>query len=245
MKLRFRLRAAVHAAVAALPLAVSAPRIAAAGEPAAACDAAAVKAEREWNLPHGLLAAVGTVEAGRRTAKGGAAPWPWTINAAGRGSFFESKEEAIAAVLGLMLRGYPYIDVGCFQIDLGYHPGVFHSLEEAFDPERNAQEAARILVQERARGADWSTAVARYHSANPEHGGPYLERVRAALPAARLRATAALTGDAAPSASVPGADSVPLPKVVYPPALLGNGRGPQILHIGAASAPAPIREASR
>ncbi len=88
-----------------------------------------------------------------------------------------------------MARGYPYIDVGCFQIDLAYHPGVFRSLEEAFDPERNAQEAARILASERLRTGDWAAAVAHYHSATPGLGGPYLDRVRAALPQAKLRAT--------------------------------------------------------
>ena len=191
-----------------------------------ACDAAAARAEREMGIPSGVLAALGTVESSRGGA-GGAAAWPWTINAAGQGAHFNNKNDAKAAVLALMTRGYPFIDVGCFQIDILYHAGVFRSLDEAFDPERNAQEAARILSAERARGADWATAVARYHSANPEHGLPYLQRVRAALPASRIRANAAdlflslaaaanqasLTEAAA--VSIPVATWAALPRVIY------------------------------
>lgn len=199
--------------------------------PEHACDVAAAKAERAWNVPAGVLSAVGTVESGRHSGPLGAAPWPWTINAAGRGFFFDTKAEAIAAVLGLMQRGYPYIDIGCFQIDIAYHPDLFRSLEDAFDPERNAQEAARLLATERARVGDWATAVAHYHSATPELGGPYLERVRAALPRARLRGqTAQSLADWEVPPTRPNADtSAPLPRVIYLPLTPRVGRGPQIV----------------
>lgn len=207
-----------------------------------ACDAAASVAERDWNVPAGVLSAVGTVESGRQHGTLSAAPWPWTINAAGRGLYFESKGEAIAAVLELMERGYPYIDVGCFQIDIAYHPDLFRSLEEAFDPERNAQAAARLLALERARVPDWATAVAHYHSATPELGGPYLQRVRAALPGARVRGqNAQFASDW--SSGDPGAEGVAivrrdgdsqraLPTVIYPAAPPRSGREPQIVFVG-------------
>ena len=185
---------------------------------AQACDAAAARAERDMGVPAGVLAAVGTVESGIGGGVGGAAPWPWTTNAVGQGAHYASKAEGVAAVLTLMSRGYPMIDIGCFQIDILYHAGVFRSLDEAFDPDRNAQEAARILLAEHARGADWATAVAHYHSANPEHGLPYLQRVRAALPASRTRATTAdlyrslLDRAARPEAA---SSSLVLPRVVY------------------------------
>lgn len=207
-----------------------------------ACDAAAARAEQDWNVPPGVLSAVGTVESGRQHGPLGAAPWPWTINAAGRGMYFESKADAIAAVLGLMERGYPYIDVGCFQIDIAYHPDLFRSLDEAFDPERNAQAAARLLAVERARVPDWATAVAHYHSATPSLGGPYLERVRAALPGARVRGQNAQFppdlgggGSAADAAVVvpQDSDSRPaLPRVIYLAASPRSGREPQIVFIG-------------
>ena len=207
--------------------------------PGHACDAAAADAERDWSVPAGVLSAVGQVESGVGGGHLGATPWPWTINAAGRGAYFATKEEAIAAVLALMARGYPYIDVGCFQIDLAYHPGVFRSLDEAFDPERNAQAAAQILATERLRTPDWATAVAHYHSATPSLGGPYLERVRAALPAAKLRASYAqfeLAIDFHTKAPLTPPPSPILPRVIYPAPIGKNGREPQIIYMGAAGA---------
>ncbi len=207
-----------------------------------ACDASAARAERDWNVPAGVLSAVGTVESGRQHGPLGAAPWPWTINAAGRGYYFDSKAEAIDAVLALMQRGYPYIDVGCFQIDIAYHPDLFRSLDEAFDPERNAQAAARLLATERARVPDWATAVAHYHSATPSLGGPYLQRVRAALPGAKLRGESARSlldwSGAEPTVSptegaTPTAQARPaLPRVIYSTEARRGGREPQIVYIG-------------
>jgi hypothetical protein len=146
-----------------------------------------------------------------------------------------------------MAQGYPYIDVGCFQIDLAYHAGVFRSLDEAFDPERNAQAAAQILADERARAPDWAVAVARYHSRTPTLGGPYLDRVRTALPMAKLRSAYArfasfseppvtgpepLLGLAAPQS---------LPRVVYLSPARRLGREPQIIYLGQ-SGVSPVTE---
>lgn len=212
------------------------------------CDASAVRAERDWDIPAGVLAAVGTVESGHGSNRPAPAPWPWTINAAGRGTFYASKQEAIAAVLKLMQAGYPYIDVGCFQIDLMYHP-TFKSLDDAFDPERNAQVAAQILAELRRVSPDWATAVARYHSANPALGTPYLDRVRAVFTTARTRAAAAefsealFTGAMASAQNDPGTPPDPrLPRVIYPVAAFAaaadGSAGPQIFSVPSSHTPA-------
>ena len=199
---------------------------------ALSCDIAAAKAESDWNLPAGILSAVGTVESGR-AGPAGTAPWPWTINAAGRGTYHETKEEAVATVLTIMERGFPYIDVGCFQVDIAYHAGVFRSLDEAFDPERNAQAAARILLTQRMNSADWGTAIARYHSATPALGSAYLERVRRVLPMAKLRAQSA---QEAPPVEPAALQVVPLsapglPAVIYARPLTGKHIEPQIIRM--------------
>src|ERR1700752_672095 len=104
-----------------------------------ACDRAAAQAEHIWNLPPGLLAAIGTVESGRIDPSGlDRHAWPWSINADGAGYFAASKPEAISLVRTLQARGARYIDVGCFQVHLFYHPDAFASLEQAFDPDANA-----------------------------------------------------------------------------------------------------------
>src|SRR5690349_16563156 len=89
---------------------------------AAACRAAIAAAERERSIPAGLLQAIGRVESGRRDpATGQFGPWPWTINAEGRGMFFPSREAAIAEVRQLQARGVRVIDVGCMQVNLHFH----------------------------------------------------------------------------------------------------------------------------
>jgi hypothetical protein len=148
-----------------------------------ACGAAASRAEREWRLPTGLLAAIGIIESGRR-APNGIVPtiWPWTINAGGRGFYHPSKAAAVDMVRGLQRIGVSIIDVGCFQVDLFYHPYAFASLEEAFDPDANARAAARILSLGRLGSTGWDGAIAAYHSASPLLGVVYLQKVRAIWP---------------------------------------------------------------
>lgn len=197
------------------------------------CDIAAAKAETDWNLPAGILSAVGAVESGR-AGPAGTAPWPWTINAAGRGTYHETKGDAVATVLTIMAQGFPYIDVGCFQVDLAYHAGVFRSLDEAFDPDHNAQAAAQILLTQRIYSADWDTAVARYHSATPALGSAYLERVRRALPTARMRVRSARDApilDQAPILSVPATSGGKLPVVIYARPATGKHIEPQVIRM--------------
>jgi hypothetical protein len=164
----------------------------AAGE--VSCEAAGAEAERAWQLPPGLLAAIGRIESGRYDpAAGKVAAWPWTINAAGQGRYFDSADNAVAAVRDLQMRGVRLIDVGCFQIDLYYHPGAFATLEDGFDARRNANYAARFLSELYGRTGSWEAAVGAYHSAVPEEGGPYRNRVIADWQGGGLRIAAALT----------------------------------------------------
>jgi hypothetical protein len=108
--------------------------------------------------------------------------WPWTINAEGRGFYQPSKAAAVGMVRALQLRGVRVIDVGCFQVDLFYHPAAFASLEEAFDPDANARAAARILSLGRLGSTGWDGAISAYHSAWPLLGAIYLQKVRAVWP---------------------------------------------------------------
>ena len=154
-------------------------RAAAAQSPGLDCERAGTAAELAAGLPPGLLLAIGKIESGRfdpvlerRT------PWPWTIDLAGTPLYFANGTEAVAAARAVRERGLSQ-DVGCFQISLLYHPNAFASLAEAFDPVANAQYAARFLTELRARTGSWPEAVALYHSATPELGGPYAARVLA------------------------------------------------------------------
>ncbi|WP_207623071.1 transglycosylase SLT domain-containing protein [Falsiroseomonas algicola] len=148
----------------------------------ALCRAAITAAEAEFSIPDRLLLGIGRVESGRRDPQTGAFdPWPWTINAEGRGSFFPSREAAVEAVRALQASGVRSIDVGCMQINLRHHPNAFASLEEAFDPQASARYAARFLTSLQQRAGDWTVASGHYHSQTPEFAERYRARLAAVM----------------------------------------------------------------
>lgn len=148
---------------------------------AADCATAARAAERSFALPQGLLRAVGEVETGRWDPRlDHVVAWPWSVDSAGQGQWYDSKARAVAAVRALQAAGQRNIDVGCFQISLLHHPDAFVSLDQAFDPSANADYAAHLLTQLHAMLGTWPDAVAAYHSADPQRGTPYRRKVLAA-----------------------------------------------------------------
>jgi hypothetical protein len=150
---------------------------------AADCVQAGSAAEQRFGLPPGLLLAIGRVESGRWDARlGRLVPWPWTVDVDGEGRLFDSSSDAVAAARAAQATGRRSIDVGCFQISLLHHPDAFADLEQAFDPQANAQYAARFLASLQARLGNWHAAVAAYHSATPELGLAYSQRVFATWP---------------------------------------------------------------
>jgi hypothetical protein len=199
---------------------------AARAEPGRLCRAAIQAAERAAGIPAQLLMAIGRVESGRRDPETGAFhPWPWTINAEGRGQFFPTKAAAIAEVQALQARGVRSIDIGCMQINLRHHPNAFPNLEAAFDPATNAAYAARFLTELNASRNDWQLSASAYHSQTPEFAAPYRARVMAAWadeqarPHPPVALPAAIATRAAPAGPVGGggamlsngAERIPMP----------------------------------
>ena len=147
--------------------------------PATLCRPAIARAEAEQRIPDAFLSAIARVESGR-PVDGMVVAWPWTINAEGVGSFYNSKEEAIAAVEALQARGVRSIDVGCMQVNLQQHPEAFHALDQAFDPAMNAHFAAGLLLTLFGQTGSWPLAAAAYHSQTPTLGALYQRQVLAA-----------------------------------------------------------------
>ena len=142
------------------------------------CERAAVATEQASGLPAGLLLAIGRVESGRwDSARGRVTAWPWTINAAGKGLWFDTKDDAARTAKDLLNGGTRSIDVGCFQINLLWHPTAFASLEQAFDPDANAAYAAHFLLALFSQIGSWDAAVEAYHSADPALGFAYRQQV--------------------------------------------------------------------
>lgn len=162
-------------------LIITRPALSQASDPAHGCEQAAEVAERTYGLPPGLLVAIGRVESGRADSIAGAVhPWPWAVNAGGVGFWPPTLAEAMATVESLRARGTTSIDVGCFQVNLAYHPGAFTELSKGFDPFANADYAARFLLSLRRRTGDWTQAVMAYHSSTAGLGDAYWSKVKAA-----------------------------------------------------------------
>jgi hypothetical protein len=223
----------------------------------ALCRAAISAAEAEYEIPSRLLLGIGRVESGRRDpATGAFDPWPWVINAEGRGSFFPSREAAIAAVRALQESGVRSIDVGCMQINLRHHPNAFANLEEAFDPLANARYAARFLTSLRQRAGDWTVASGHYHSQTPEFAERYRARLAAVLASDRNEPDPPRP-TAAPAAIALAAAPAPSPGQIGPAAAAAAaggrgldayrgapvpivGRGAAMLVATSAAAPRPV-----
>lgn len=144
------------------------------------CETAIAAAERGTGLPSRMMAAIAMTESGRLdSVSGRVRPWPWTVNADGAGHYFSSREQAIAAVRDLRVRGIQSIDVGCMQVNLMYHPAAFASIEEAFDPQANVRYAARFLTALFSAHGHWHKAIGAYHSMTPARATAYLDLVMA------------------------------------------------------------------
>ena len=148
------------------------------GEPGNLCAAAIAAEERRASVPRHLLAAIALVESGRWDASRKATvAWPWTIMAEGKGQYFPTKQEAIAAARAIQARGVRNMDVGCMQINMMYHGDAFTSIEQAFDPAANVAYAARFLQQLYVKMGSWHEAAGRYHSATPLYNQRYKEKI--------------------------------------------------------------------
>ncbi|WP_156294540.1 transglycosylase SLT domain-containing protein [Serratia oryzae] len=102
----------------------------------------------------------------------GVRPWPWTLNVAGAGYRYATRQEAYQALLGFMRsHSLKRIDVGIAQVNLGWNGHHFRSAWEAFDPYTNLHVAARILrdCYDKQPGS-WITAAGCYH--HPAGGQP-------------------------------------------------------------------------
>src|ERR1700744_242023 len=176
----FTVTTSVGASPSVEPQPVTAPPQGGPAVPATSCEQAGQAAEQNYGLPPGLLLAIGRAESGRWDAAAQRfIPSPWAANIDGAPRWYDTMQAALGDVQTQNADGHHSIDVGCFQITLGWHPAAFASLQQAFDPAANATYAAAFLRTLNARLGSWPAAVAAYHSANPQLGNPYKDRVMA------------------------------------------------------------------
>ncbi len=152
-------------------------------DPAFICSQATRNMEKKHHIKQHLLTTISSIESGRWNEKAQQTlAWPWTINAQGKGYFFDTKADAVKKVRELQAQGITSIDVGCMQVNLLYHGHEFANLEQAFDPAHNVEYAAKFLRSlYEANNHDWLKAAMSYHSSVPEKANIYRKKIVAAF----------------------------------------------------------------
>lgn len=156
--------------VLALPQAALAAR-----DVPALCEAAAQIAARREGVPVDVLRALTLTETGHRR-DGALRPWPWAVNRAGEGHWFDTEAEALDYAASVLRSGARNFDVGCFQLNHRWHAEGFADLRTMFDPVENALYAARFLRTQYQTTGDWTRAAGAYHSLTPEYALRYRTR---------------------------------------------------------------------
>jgi len=141
------------------------------------------KIAAEARIPAEALYSLALTESSRRMPVG-ERPWPWTINVAGKGYRYETREEAWQALLQFVRKApLKRIDVGIAQVNLGWNGHLFPSFYDAFDPYINLRVASRILrACYDSNPGSWIKAAGCYH--HPAGGKPaaiYIAIVRRKL----------------------------------------------------------------
>jgi len=144
----------------------------------AKCERATSRWERISTVPSGLLRAISMAESGRWSQSDKIVrAWPWTVTSGGPGTYFPTKQAALAEVRRLQSKGVKNIDVGCMQVNLHFHGEHFNSIEDAMDPDINAAYAVKFLTQLRENANSWNQAAGHYHSRTPSRTKHYRGKV--------------------------------------------------------------------
>ena len=143
------------------------------------CEELTRVVEKTFALPTGILTSISRVEAGRVMENGEQRAWPWTINHAGKGVFFDNKDEMLEYVRDHLDESEQNIDIGCMQINHFWHGDQFLDLDEMADPFTNIVYSAIFLTDLMATHDSWDQAIRHYHNANPAQNTPYAEKVYA------------------------------------------------------------------
>ncbi|MEM9140264.1 MAG: hypothetical protein AAGB15_10595, partial [Pseudomonadota bacterium] len=138
----------------------------------ALCRNAAIKAADRYGVPRSVMLAIALVET-RTTRSGATGAWPWTVNVAGKGAWFDSRAAALIHAQQALAKGQTSFDVGCFQLNYRWHGKHFQSIDHMFEPGPSGAYAARFLKGLHAETGDWIKAAGFYHSRTARHAKRY------------------------------------------------------------------------
>ena len=145
------------------------------------CETMAAQAGAQLGFPNALLPSIARIESGKLQGDLGVRAWPWTLNQAGKGMYFETREDAMEYLREAVASGVTNIDIGCMQINYRWHKDEFSSLEEMMNPVANTRYAATFLRRLYDRHKDWEIATRYYHSPKEERGKWYQGKVASVM----------------------------------------------------------------
>lgn len=136
------------------------------------CKALIKQLEQEYQIPTGLLAAIGAVESEHT---------PYAVNCNGKSRLFTNHDAAKNYVRDLRSQGIIDINIGVLQINYAYHQTRFEKAEEFLDPYKNVPYAAKYLASLKRIHGSWVKAVKFYHSPVAKYQNMYFRKVMNAL----------------------------------------------------------------
>lgn len=123
------------------------------------CETHMANAAKRYDIPLGILYAVGLTETGQRNTL-----HPFALNISGKSYFPSTQQKALELFQVAQVEGHKMIDLGCMQINHYYHSKQFASTREMLDPKKNVNYAALFLKRLFRREGSWTLAAARYHA---------------------------------------------------------------------------------
>lgn len=123
------------------------------------CEREMQRASERYDVPLGVLYAVGMTETGNKGSL-----QPFALNVEGRTVIASSAEAAMTEFKHARDQGAKLIDLGCMQINHHYHGAEFSSVSAMLVPADNVAYAAKFLRSLYKSQGSWTMAVARYHA---------------------------------------------------------------------------------
>lgn len=131
----------------------------------------------EHGIPAELFYAIALAESGKTVASTSRRrPWPWTLNIAGEGQYFNSRWEAWRALDESLRAGQDSVDIGLMQVNWRFHQAKLGSSWLALEPYHNLAVGADILKDCYQKRRDWWASVGCYHAPSDK---PRAKRYRA------------------------------------------------------------------
>ena len=119
----------------------------------------------EYGIPVKLFYAVALAESGKTIASmNRRRPWPWTLNIAGEGVYFNTRWEAWRALDQSLRAGQDSVDIGLMQVNWRFHQDRLGNSWLALEPYHNLTVGADIFKNCYKNRRDWWASVGCYHA---------------------------------------------------------------------------------